>query len=189
MACWLERLAAASPLLVALEDLHWADEASLRLTAFLARRLERRPVLMVLTARIEEIGEAPMLGRMLDELSREQRLTEIALGPLGRSAIGDLVRGLLARRTGETEIESLGGEISEPTIGLLLERGAELETRLVLLPGRSVTALVTDGEGHVRLHGLPAHHASHERRQGGQHRHHQRALPGPAVRQHQVSTL
>jgi protocatechuate 3,4-dioxygenase beta subunit len=42
---------------------------------------------------------------------------------------------------------SLGGEISEPTIGLLLERGAELTTKLVLLPGRSVTALVTDGEG------------------------------------------
>jgi protocatechuate 3,4-dioxygenase beta subunit len=42
---------------------------------------------------------------------------------------------------------SLGGEISEPTIGMMLERGAELDTKLVLLPGRTVTALVTDGEG------------------------------------------
>ena len=42
---------------------------------------------------------------------------------------------------------TLGGEVSEPTIGLSLERGQNLETTLVLLPGRSVTALVTDGEG------------------------------------------
>jgi hypothetical protein len=42
---------------------------------------------------------------------------------------------------------TLRSEISEPTIGLDLERGADLETVLVLLPGRSVTALVTDGEG------------------------------------------
>jgi hypothetical protein len=42
---------------------------------------------------------------------------------------------------------TLGSEISEPAIGLDLERGADLETVLVLLPGRSVTALVTDGEG------------------------------------------
>src|SRR5262245_12423151 len=112
VARWLERLAAASPLLVILEDLHWADEASLRLTAFLARRLERRAVLMVVTTRIEEIaGDAPMLGRVLDELSREQRVIEIALGPLGRSATADLVRGLLAPGTAETELDAFGEQV------------------------------------------------------------------------------
>jgi DNA-binding SARP family transcriptional activator/tetratricopeptide (TPR) repeat protein len=155
VARWLERLAAASPLLVVLEDLHWADEASLRLTAFLARRLERRPVLMVVTARIEEIGgDAPMLGRVLAELSREQRVTEIALGPLGRSATGDLVRGLLARGTAETELDALGEQVwriseGNPFIvvetvqarqeGLLLEAdaGAALPTRArAMLLGR-----------------------------------------------------
>jgi DNA-binding SARP family transcriptional activator len=112
VARWLERLAAASPLLVVLEDLHWADEASLRLAAFLARRLERRPVLTVLTARIEEIGVgAPMLGRVLDELSRERRITEITLGPLGRAATADLVRGLVARGIAEGDLDALGEQV------------------------------------------------------------------------------
>src|SRR5262245_2767468 len=111
VARWLERLAAASPLLVILEDLHWADEASLRLTAFLARRLERRAVLMVVTTRIEEIGDAPMLGRVLDELSLEQRLTEITLGPLGRVATADLVRGLVAHGIAEGDLDALGEQV------------------------------------------------------------------------------
>jgi len=111
VARWLERLAAASPLLVVLEDLHWADEASLRLTAFLSRRLERRAVLLVVTARVEEVGEAPMLGRVLAELSREQRITEIALGPLGRAATADLVRGLVARGIAEADLDALGEQV------------------------------------------------------------------------------
>jgi DNA-binding SARP family transcriptional activator len=111
VGCWLEGLAAASPMLVVLEDLQWADEASLRLTAFLARRLERRAVLMVATARVEELGDAPMLGRVLGELSREQRVVEITLGPLDRSATGDLVRGLVARSIREADLDALGGQV------------------------------------------------------------------------------
>ncbi|HEY7203526.1 MAG TPA: AAA family ATPase [Methylomirabilota bacterium] len=111
VARWLEGLAATSPLLVVLEDLHWADEASLRLAAFLARRLERRAMLMIVTTRIEEIGDAPMLGRVLQELSREQRLTEIALGPLGRAATADLVRGRVAHRIPESDLDALGERV------------------------------------------------------------------------------
>ena len=111
VARWIERMATALPLLVVLEDLHWADEASLRLTAFLARRLERRTVLMVVTARIEEIGDAPMLGRVLDELSRERRMTEITLGPLGRAATADLVRGLVARGIAEGDLDAFGEQV------------------------------------------------------------------------------
>jgi protocatechuate 3,4-dioxygenase beta subunit len=55
------------------------------------------------------------------------------------------IAGLLA---GSYDLQAtLGSEVSDPTIGITLERGANLETTLVLLPGRSVTALVTDGEG------------------------------------------
>lgn len=41
----------------------------------------------------------------------------------------------------------LGNEISEPLVGFELVRGAEANVTLVLGPGRSVTALVTDGDG------------------------------------------
>lgn len=102
VALLLDRLAATVPLLVVLEDLHWADEASLRLTAFLARRLEHRAILVLATARVEELDEAPMLRRVRGELGREQRLTEILLPPLARDAVDRLVRALVGSATPET---------------------------------------------------------------------------------------
>ncbi len=103
----LEHLAAAQPLLVVLEDLHWTDDASLRLTAFLARRLESLPVLVAGTARVEELDGCPALRRVLAELGQEQRVAEIALPPLTRPATSDLVRALAASRTPEEELGAL----------------------------------------------------------------------------------
>jgi protocatechuate 3,4-dioxygenase beta subunit len=55
------------------------------------------------------------------------------------------ISGLLA---GAYDLEArLGSEVSEPVVGLELERGAEKEVTLVLEPGRFVTVLVTDGDG------------------------------------------
>src|SRR5262249_2462088 len=48
-------LAADRPLVLALEDVHWADPMSLRLLAFLGRRAKALPVLIVVTAREEEL--------------------------------------------------------------------------------------------------------------------------------------
>jgi protocatechuate 3,4-dioxygenase beta subunit len=45
----------------------------------------------------------------------------------------------------------LGDQISEPMVGFELDRGAEANVTLVLGPGRSVTALVTDGDGERAL--------------------------------------
>ena len=52
---------ARAPLLLVLEDVHWADEMTLRLFAFVARRLAGRPLLLVASAREEDLVEAPGL--------------------------------------------------------------------------------------------------------------------------------
>ena len=44
---WLSGLAADRPVLVVLDDLHWADEPSLRLLGFLARAIAAEPVLLL----------------------------------------------------------------------------------------------------------------------------------------------
>ena len=77
-------LAAQRPLLLTVEDGHWADEMSLRLLAFLARRLAGVRVLIVVTARDEELADAAMLRRVLDELARERRLRSLTLSGLSR---------------------------------------------------------------------------------------------------------
>ncbi len=77
-------LAADRPLVLALEDVHWADPMSLRLLAFLGRRVRALPVLVVVTAREEDTVEAPMLERALAELRDAAMLDAISLSPLSR---------------------------------------------------------------------------------------------------------
>src|SRR5262249_29761300 len=79
------------PLLVLLEDLHWADEMSLRLLAYLARRASGWPVLLVATAREEELADAPMLRRTLEEVQRQRGAVSLALPPLSRQAVASLL--------------------------------------------------------------------------------------------------
>ncbi|HEX9820086.1 MAG TPA: AAA family ATPase [Methylomirabilota bacterium] len=90
----LLRIAGPSPLLLVLEDLHWADEMTLRLLAFLHRRLERQPVLLAGTAREEELVDAPMLGRVLAELGAEGRCQRFTLSRLTRADVERLVTSM-----------------------------------------------------------------------------------------------
>ena len=54
-----------------LEDLHWADDMSLRLLAFVARRIRAAAVLIVATVREDEPGSGEVLRLAGDELGRE----------------------------------------------------------------------------------------------------------------------
>src|SRR4051812_24478031 len=65
---WLvANLAERAPLLLTIDDIHWADAASLRFVQFLAPRLEELPVLVALASRIEEPGFDRGLIDALDE--------------------------------------------------------------------------------------------------------------------------
>jgi DNA-binding SARP family transcriptional activator len=79
----VHHLAAERPLVAMFEDLHWADEMSLRLLAFTGRRLTGR-IMLVATARDEDLSLTPLLGQTLGELEREQRLVALRLAPLSR---------------------------------------------------------------------------------------------------------
>src|SRR5262245_40692360 len=74
----LEQLAKAQPLMLVLEDAHWADEMSVRLTSVLSRRIAAWPILIILTAREEEVAEVPVLR----DLVAVPRLDRLLLGPL-----------------------------------------------------------------------------------------------------------
>ncbi len=105
------------PLVLTIEDLQWADEASLRLFHFLARRVPRRRLLLVGTYRPEEIVTEPgakphSLPAMLQMMSREDRFERIELPRLRREDVkgildqlypehtwGDDFAGLLYRET------------------------------------------------------------------------------------------
>ena len=90
----LAALTREGPLIVVLEDLHWADSLSARFGAFLARRIAHLPVLIVGSLRPEELVDAPILARALDEIRAENLIDEITLGPLPRPEAQHLAAAL-----------------------------------------------------------------------------------------------
>ena len=94
---FLDALAAAHPVVLVLEDLHWSDVATVDLVAALARRQEDAGLLVVATYRR---GEARAAGHPLDRIARELRhrdlATEVRLEPLEARAIAQYLaeRGL-----------------------------------------------------------------------------------------------
>jgi len=88
------RLAANGPLILAIDDLQWADPASLRFLVYLGRRLAQLPALIVATLRTGEPATDEML---LAELAsdpdtvvlRPRALTEAATGSLVRERLGN----------------------------------------------------------------------------------------------------
>jgi DNA-binding SARP family transcriptional activator len=87
---------AEAAVLLVLEDLQWADELSLRLLAYLARRLSGHRLFVVATARDEELAESPVLRQILGELHGERSFVRVDLAGLSRADTFALVR-LLAR--------------------------------------------------------------------------------------------
>ncbi|MFQ5830984.1 MAG: AAA family ATPase, partial [Candidatus Methylomirabilia bacterium] len=107
----LKCLAAQRPLLLILEDLHWADEMSLRFLSFLSRRVPAWPVLVVATAREEELVGAPLLRQILQQLDREQQLVQLSLSPLSQQETVNLVRVLARVGSEEAVMARLGQRV------------------------------------------------------------------------------
>ncbi|MFE1173279.1 BTAD domain-containing putative transcriptional regulator [Streptomyces sp. NPDC058773] len=84
-------LAAQRPLVLLMEDLHWADTASLDLLRLLSTRSQGYPLGIVLTAREYEAESDATLRRMLSEILRGPRTETLRLGGLSRHAIAALV--------------------------------------------------------------------------------------------------
>jgi DNA-binding SARP family transcriptional activator len=94
--CALAQLAEKRPLLVVLEDLHWASGATIALVDFIARRLRGAPALIVVSFREEDVAASHALRAFVRGLPLQPG-RHIALGPLGVDAVRALVAKVLAR--------------------------------------------------------------------------------------------
>ena len=88
----LAALATGRPLVLLLDDLHWADPASLDLLRVLARGLADRPLLLLATYRADELTRRHPLYTLLPLLTREAHAARIALQPLGDDDVRALIR-------------------------------------------------------------------------------------------------
>jgi ATP/maltotriose-dependent transcriptional regulator MalT len=88
------RLSEQGPLLLVVEDLHWADRSTRDLLAFLVRNLRRERVLLVVTYRNDEPGQE-RLGPFLAELDRAGPVQRLELPRLDRAETAAQLTGIL----------------------------------------------------------------------------------------------
>jgi DNA-binding NarL/FixJ family response regulator len=91
----LARVAERGPLLVALDDLHWADPASVQLLHYVARGVPDRRMVLVTAYRTDEADRSPDLSVLVRDLRRGGRLEEVRLTGLDPAATRSLAQNLL----------------------------------------------------------------------------------------------
>jgi DNA-binding CsgD family transcriptional regulator/tetratricopeptide (TPR) repeat protein len=90
----LERLRRARrPVVVVIEDAHWADDATLDLLRYLGRRIEDARTLLLCTYRNDEVGSRHPLRAVLGDLATARTVRRLALEPLGRESVARLAAG------------------------------------------------------------------------------------------------
>ena len=95
-----------TPTICIVEDIHWADEATLDALKYLGRRIETTPSLLLLTYRDDEIGTRHPLRILLGEFPRAAT-TRLTLAPLSREAVDRLASQ--AKRSAHQLHEITGG--------------------------------------------------------------------------------
>jgi DNA-binding CsgD family transcriptional regulator len=131
-------LRAPAPTVLVLEDLHWADEATLDVVRLLARRVEMVPLLLVVTYRDDELDRDHPLRIVIGELARIEQVSRLGPLPLSPQAVAELAepQGVdaaeLYRRTSGNPffvVEALAsgaGEIPQTVRDAVLARAARL---------------------------------------------------------------
>jgi class 3 adenylate cyclase len=107
---WIEALAASRPVVVAVDDLHWADPSTRELAEDLLELTDRAPILLVAAFRPDPASEGWRF-RLTVMAEYLHRSVELSLGPLPEDAAGELAGALVP-----------GGKVDEWTLRALVQR-------------------------------------------------------------------
>lgn len=147
---FIERRAAGGSLLLAVEDVHWADPSTILALHRIARLVEQYPLALVVTVR--PLPRSAELQALLDDLAAIGAC-RIALSPLDLAAVAALVSKLVAGDPGASLLRQLEGAAGNPLFvmelaaalaqeGLLERVGGKVEaSRQVLSPSLRLTIL------------------------------------------------
>jgi DNA-binding CsgD family transcriptional regulator len=105
----LEGLAERQPVLLVVEDVHWADPATCDLLSFLVRNLRQAAVLLVVTFRSDDLHRNHPLRPLLAGLERMDGVTRLELGRLSRGQVGAQLEGILGRPASPSVLDAVWG--------------------------------------------------------------------------------
>jgi predicted ATPase len=146
---FLDRLAQRQPVMLVIEDVHWADRSTLDLLMFLVRMVRHERLLVVATYRSDELHPQHPLRPALAELDRSRHVDRLELGPFDRAELSLLLGGILGRPPSPATVQDIlarsGGNAFLAEELLVAERdhpGQELPPRLHGILLARVAALV-----------------------------------------------
>jgi predicted ATPase/DNA-binding CsgD family transcriptional regulator len=102
-----ERASEHSPLVVILEDIHWADESTRHLLRFLARALTDASVMIVASYRTDELTRRHPLRPFLAEIGRLAGAVRVDVPSLNRAEVAELLTRLLDRPPSNAVIDTV----------------------------------------------------------------------------------
>jgi len=114
LARFFDALARVRPLLLILEDMHWAGQDTIAALDVLSRRASASPLLVLVTYRSEEVAAAHPLRKTARALQSERRATRVLPAPLDAPGVVSIVSGVFAPRIVPDE---LGAEIARVSEG------------------------------------------------------------------------
>jgi DNA-binding NarL/FixJ family response regulator len=103
----LAELAAATPVLLVLEDLHWADASTRDLVTFLSRMLHRERVALIGSYRTDDLHRRHPLRPVVAELLRLPSVIAVDLAPLDPSALAEHLTATTRVRIDATELNDI----------------------------------------------------------------------------------
>jgi DNA-binding CsgD family transcriptional regulator/tetratricopeptide (TPR) repeat protein len=104
---WLDDLCRDQPVMLAIDDLQWADQSTLDLLMYVLAGPPDRRLAVIATIRAAEIGEGHLLQRWLADIRHLPRVDQLTLGTLDRVATGDQLAGLLGAPPHQSLIEDV----------------------------------------------------------------------------------
>src|SRR3989441_10845304 len=142
----LERAALESPLLISVDDAHWADGGTAAAIRTLPMRLMGLPIAWIIALRPPR--ESTPLVHALERLKQEGART-IALGPLTDDAVVQLAADMLAAQPDQSILKQLSEADGSPFLVVETLLGLQEEDRIRVVDGR---AELIDGELPRRVH-------------------------------------
>jgi DNA-binding CsgD family transcriptional regulator len=142
----LERASLESPLLISIDDAHWADSGTVAAIRTLPMRLMGLPIAWVIALR--PTRDASPLAYTLEHLKQEGARA-IALGPLTDDAVAQLAADMLAAQPDPSILEQLAEADGSPFLVVETLLGLQEEERIRVIDGR---AELIDGQLPRRVH-------------------------------------
>jgi eukaryotic-like serine/threonine-protein kinase len=106
----LDEITVKKPLLLIIDDIHWADSGTLALIRYIARRINKQRILLLLIYREVELDEERYFNEVLVDLNRERLIHRIKLTRLNLEQTGEMLEALFQERVTVSFLEDLFNE-------------------------------------------------------------------------------